>query len=242
MSNLKIEPLQLSELDDFIRVYWSAFAPPEADMILPMLYPLGLTPDLMTELRTRLLRETKGGKLGDTCFAAKDSETGEIIAVSKWAVDLHPATTRAEAEAELEEVREARFGGPTVEGVNRGLGEAFLTALVFTEWEVMQGRPYVSLRNLATHPDHQRKGAGALLLRDGLARFADRLGLPVYLDAGAYGRPLYEKYGFEVVRDFPFDGRKYGGRSEVTGWNLTRLVSVSSRLIWGRCRYDTLKA
>ncbi|KAK0364980.1 hypothetical protein LTR91_018117 [Friedmanniomyces endolithicus] len=242
MSNLKIEPLQLSELDDFIRIYWSAFAPPEADMILPMLYPLGLTPDLMTELRTRLLRETKGGKLGDTCFAAKDSETGEIIAVSKWAVDLHPATTRAEAEAELEEVREARFGGPTVEGVNRGLGEAFLTALVFTEWEVMQGRPYVSLRNLATHPDHQRKGAGALLLRDGLARFADRLGLPVYLDAGAYGRPLYEKYGFEVVRDFPFDGRKYGGRSEVTGWNLTRLVSVSSRLIWGRCRYDTLKA
>ncbi|KAK0933204.1 hypothetical protein LTR48_005067 [Friedmanniomyces endolithicus] len=198
MSNLQIEPLQLSELDDFIRIYWAAFAPPEADMILPMLYPRGLTPDLMTELRARLLRETEGGKLGDTCFAAKDSETGEIVAVSKWAVNLHPATTRAEAEAELEQVREARFGGPAVEGVNRGLGEAFLTAF------------------------HQRKGAGALLLRDGLARFADRLGLPVYLDAGAFGRPLYEKFGFEIIREFPFDGRKYGGRSEGKHWCMVR--------------------
>ncbi|TKA74082.1 hypothetical protein B0A55_05223 [Friedmanniomyces simplex] len=226
MANLKVEPLQPHELDDFIRIYWAAFATPEADMILPMLYPHGLQPDLLAEQRNRLLRETNNNNgdssLGDLCFAAKDADSGEILAVSRWAVQERPAATRAEADAELEAVRQSRFGGPPVEGMNRALGEAFVRALVYTEFEVMRGRPYIGLRNLATHPDHQRKGAGKLLLRDGLARFADRLGLPVYLDSGVYGRPLYEKHGFEVVRDFPFDGREYGGRSEGKHWCMLR--------------------
>jgi hypothetical protein len=39
---------------------------------------------------------------------------------------------------------------------------------------------------------------------------ADEAGLETYLEASEMGRPLYERYGFEVVRDMPFDMGKYG--------------------------------
>lgn len=220
MASLQIQPLQYEELDDFIKLYWAAFEPLEADMILPMIYPNGLRPDLMERLRSRVLRETDG-KLGDFCFSARDAQSGEMVAVSWWAMEDHPASTREEIDAEWEQANKARNGGAPVADMNSALGEAFLRAAVYSEYETMGGQPYMSLRLLATHPQHHRKGAGSLLLRHGLEK-ADNLKMPVYLDAGINGRPLYERFGFKVTSDFPFDGRHFGGRSEGKHWCMLR--------------------
>ncbi|KAH7021381.1 acetyltransferase [Microdochium trichocladiopsis] len=60
---------------------------------------------------------------------------------------------------------------------------------------VMGGERHYYLDTLATHPDYQRRGAGSMLVRWGVAR-AEHDGVGVYLDASKEGAPLYAKCGF----------------------------------------------
>lgn len=72
---------------------------------------------------------------------------------------------------------------------------------------------YFMLNSLATHPDHQGRGAGRLLLEWGLNK-ADKEGLTVYLDATAAGRTMYEKRGFSLVRVTEWDRVPWGGQGK----------------------------
>ena len=76
------------------------------------------------------------------------------------------------------------------------------------------GKPYVLLSILATHPDHHRRGVGAMHLKWG-CDLADKLGLPAYLEATPKGKPLYERFGFEGVGNMRFDARKYGHQEQI---------------------------
>lgn len=51
------------------------------------------------------------------------------------------------------------------------------------------------LNIIFTHPEHQRKGIGRAMMDWGLAK-ADQLGLESWLDASAFGFPLYQSVGF----------------------------------------------
>lgn len=51
---------------------------------------------------------------------------------------------------------------------------------------------------LVVDPAHQRRGLGSRLVEWGLAR-ADELGVEAFLTASPFGKPLYEKQGFQVV-------------------------------------------
>lgn len=62
---------------------------------------------------------------------------------------------------------------------------------------------------LATHPDHQRRGAGSLLLQ-WAADKADELGMEVFIEASPLGRHLYSKFGFETVKETLFKGAPFG--------------------------------
>ena len=220
MALLEIHPLQLEQLEDYIKLYWAAFEPLEADMVAPMIYPNGLQPDLMLRLKQRILQET-GGKLSDACFYVRDAQSGQMIAVSRWAMIDRPASTREEVDAAWQRAQVAREVEPPVAGINASIDEAFRRAAMYAEYDTICDRPYMTLRLLATHPHHHRKGAGSLLLRHGLAR-ADELRLPVYLDSSVNGRGLYAKHGFDIIGEFPFDGRQYGGRSEGKHWDMLR--------------------
>jgi GNAT superfamily N-acetyltransferase len=76
--------------------------------------------------------------------------------------------------------------------------------------EIMGTQPYLMLNSLATHPDHHRRGCGSILLKWGIEK-ADALGLPMYLSTSVAGKPLYERHGFELVREFVWDRRPWGG-------------------------------
>ena len=54
---------------------------------------------------------------------------------------------------------------------------------------------YQDIELVATSPGHQGRGAGTLLIREGL-RIADDTGLEVYLEASPLAIPLYKRFGF----------------------------------------------
>lgn len=215
-----IESLKEEELNDFIRTFWAAFEPISANMIMPMIYRNGLQDDLIERFRYRIRRQT-GGDLAKYCFTAKDTNTGEIIGVSWWAMIENPSRTKDEIDQAFEEDSKARAKEPPVEGIHGELNDAFFKVAYYSEMETVAGRPYMCLRMLAVHPNYHRRGAGSLLLTHGLEE-ADKLGLPVYLDCGVMGKPMYEKYGFENVGDFPLNCLDYGGRSDGRHWLMLR--------------------
>ena len=68
-----------------------------------------------------------------------------------------------------------------------------------------------------------------MLLKWGNAQ-ADRLGLPVYLEATADGKRLYEKHGFKAVDTIEFDFAKWGGG-----------MHKSWAMVWGEDDHDESK-
>lgn len=48
---------------------------------------------------------------------------------------------------------------------------------------------------LSTHPDHQRRGAGAMVVKWG-TDIADSLGLKAFVQGSRLGKHLYESHGF----------------------------------------------
>ena len=52
--------------------------------------------------------------------------------------------------------------------------------------------------HMVTRPSQRGKGAARLLIQWGIQR-AEETGAPAYLEAGAMGRPIYEKMGFRQV-------------------------------------------
>jgi GNAT superfamily N-acetyltransferase len=74
-------------------------------------------------------------------------------------------------------------------------------------------KQYLMLNSLATHPEHQGRGAAKILLDWGLKK-ADKEGLPVYLNATPMGRWLYDKRGFKVVRVVEWHRVPWGGEGK----------------------------
>lgn len=224
----EVQPLQASELDDLLRVWWAAFEPEDADQALPMIYPRGLQPDLAARLRARVVNATKND-IPAFCSCAKDVRTGEVVGVAWRSGLIEPAPGAAADEATLERELQAALAAknapPVVEGMNVALGDAFYTALFRAEKETVsfRGLPHVTLQLLAVLPGHSRRGIGGMLVRHFLER-VDELGVYAYLTASGHGKGLYERHGFRVTGDLDFDGRKHGGRSEGRHWVMLRPV------------------
>lgn len=63
---------------------------------------------------------------------------------------------------------------------------------------------------LCVHENHQRRGAGTLLMQWGL-KHAEKVGLPAYLEASIYGYPLYQKLGFHDIDKVVIKAEEWGG-------------------------------
>ncbi|OBT78897.1 hypothetical protein VF21_02818 [Pseudogymnoascus sp. 05NY08] len=73
--------------------------------------------------------------------------------------------------------------------------EAFIATLESERKRVMGDVKNYYLDTVATHPDYQKRGAGAMLVKWG-CDLADENDVASYVDASKAGAPLYKKYGF----------------------------------------------
>ncbi|KAF2853876.1 hypothetical protein T440DRAFT_515360 [Plenodomus tracheiphilus IPT5] len=75
--------------------------------------------------------------------------------------------------------------------------------------EIMGQREYWVLDTLVTLPEHERRGAGGMLVAWGCER-ADERGVECYVEASVVGKPLYARFGFEVVREMKVEMGRFG--------------------------------
>jgi GNAT superfamily N-acetyltransferase len=140
---------------------------------------------------------------GACVFKCVDTELGnKMIAVAEWTVQENSIT--------LEELEARLVCRPPFPEENRPARESFMENIFKSRRELLGTQPHIELDSLVTHPDHHRRGAGGLLVQWGVKEM-DRLGLLGYLEGSAAGRPLYEKFNFEVFRELTWDSRPYGG-------------------------------
>ncbi|PTB65605.1 acyl-CoA N-acyltransferase [Trichoderma citrinoviride] len=177
----------------------------------PILFPGGgLSPETRAAQMLARKREDPACtwvKVVDADLEAKGEES--MIAFSQWYVysgDVKPS-------------RAQRWWG--LPGTNPEACEAFFGEMDRRWWDRFEGKSHVYLKLLHTDPDHQRRGAGGMLLKWGTAE-ADRLGLVSYLEASEEGRPLYEKYGFKEVGRIVVDLSKWGGTEPATAYLMLR--------------------
>jgi GNAT superfamily N-acetyltransferase len=143
--------------------------------------------------------------------SADDSEGngGRIIAISVWS--MHNVKAGEEEEA-VDDT--PSFVPPEL----RLDADASLKNPIRAARDEVMGTstPFFVLNQLATHPEQQGRGAAKIMLDWGL-RKADEESLATYLNATIEGRRVYERRGFEVVKELEWDRVPWGG--EGSDWH-----------------------
>jgi GNAT superfamily N-acetyltransferase len=164
----------------------------------------------------------KGIADGVLFMACKDNDTGEMIAGARWRyVGPKDSESFANGAGDVEAGKRPRYR--TWEEVEEGLTipepyeetdprvyEAVFGQFNQSKREILGTRPYYALDTLVTHPNHHRRGAGAMLTQWGCEE-ADKKDVEAYLEASPMGEPLYARYGFQRVKVVSVDLREFGG-------------------------------
>ena len=170
--------------------------------LFPLLYPNGATPRVSEYVR-------KGHEMG-----LSDPNVIYWKAVDPAAANPHEAIAYAIYRVYREDQPPSELGGPKrTPALSDDLGgdrrpevwEALMDTNDVMQKKLIKGQRRLYLRNLCTHSEHMRRGAGTLLLVKG-AEIAEQEGLDIWLSASPYGKLLYEKVGFHTIE---------GGKAEL---------------------------
>ncbi|KAM0721641.1 hypothetical protein Q7P37_002566 [Cladosporium fusiforme] len=216
---IKLLPMTEADVDAQADLMWAAFGTDLMDVF----YPNGFSAtDREHSKKDTLASMRKGTDETFLFIKAVDTDlNNQIVSTAKW--QIYPRQrSQEELDSEAAGGREHLFS----EGANVEAMKEFFGELAQGRKERFGGDPYVLLSILVVHPDHQRRGLGAMQLEKGL-EVADRLGLPAYLESSPKGKGLYAKYGFEDKGDMVFDARKYGRAENVPHTFMLRPARVN---------------
>ncbi|KAK5134952.1 hypothetical protein LTR08_005903 [Meristemomyces frigidus] len=143
----------------------------------------------------------------------RDDETGDMVAAAMWQFvpeQVPEMKEGVEGKVEAAALMESKEMGEREKILSREGGMAALvrSGKAFKN-EFIGGKAHAYLNILVTHPAHQRKGAGSMLVKWGCDK-ADEKGVMSALMASAAGQKVYQNHGFKVVFEKPFDLRPYG--------------------------------
>ncbi|KAF2014230.1 hypothetical protein BU24DRAFT_423247 [Aaosphaeria arxii CBS 175.79] len=130
--------------------------------------------------------------------SATQIDQGEIISIARW----HYFPSGYDFPTMIDwELAEKVSGQDWPQTFNRTLHDFILSTRdeARKEW-IGQGSPVWILMHMVTRQSHRGRGAAAMLIKWGIEE-SEESGIPAYLEAGAQGRPIYAKYGFEQVGD-----------------------------------------
>ncbi|KAH7131887.1 acyl-CoA N-acyltransferase [Dendryphion nanum] len=199
---LEVHPVTESDFKDFVDIQYGAFSGGMASK----LNPPPITPE---HLQKSIEKHIKNAQDEPDLHFMKVIDTdlnGKMIAGAKWRINHEERTE--------EQVRLVQIPTPGPEYEGNQAAKDFLKFLAHVRTTWMGTKPFYFLHLLVTRPDHQRRGAGTLLLNWGLEQ-SDKAQIPAFLESTREGLQVYEKVGFKPVEEQTFDLSKYGG----TGWD-----------------------
>jgi GNAT superfamily N-acetyltransferase len=215
---IELHPMTEADVDAHLEIMWASFGPD----LMSVFYPNGMSADDRSHMKADTLKAMRKSKPTEQTLYVKAVDTSlpadkQIVSTAKW--QIYP---RQRTDEELD--RDAEEGGRDdmfSEGANVEAMKAFFSELVEKRRERFGGEPYVLLSILVVHPDHQRRGLGAMQLKYGLEK-ADKLGVQAYLESSPKGKGLYAKYGFKEEGTMKFDAREWGREEDVPHTYMTR--------------------
>jgi GNAT superfamily N-acetyltransferase len=161
-------------------------------------------------------RETWGKDKTNYWVKATDTETGEMVSVALWRIPVggEKDDERADEKSAAENEVNSKIEGDGVAKDVEGQGRPGFLAEMARMWRAFESQhignqPYALLAILMTHPKHQRRGAGSLLVQWGCEK-ADEMGLLCALTASEVGESVYAKNGFQVLHREVLDLTPYG--------------------------------
>lgn len=200
---LLVSLLQPEEAVQYMRVRHEVFRSTVNKILYSRGEPSQKTLDRVTE-------EIRDGVVNKGILYLKcvDIATGEIVAGARWRC-VKPADPNA-TERTWEEVEEGFKRTEPYEESDPDLFHALHDLFNENKREILQNRSHYVLDTLVTLPQHERRGAGSMLVRWGTER-ADEANVEAYLEASPMGAPMYARHGFEPMKRVALDLTKYGG-------------------------------
>lgn len=200
---LQVSLLRPEEAEQYMRIRHEVFRPTVNKVLYSRGEPSQKTLDKVTE-------EIRSAVINKTVLYLKcvDTSTGEIIAGARWR-HVKPKKEGA-SERSLEEMNEDLKIPDPYDETDPELLKGLYSLFNAGKKEILGRKSYFVLDTLVTLPNHERRGAGSMLVSWG-CRKADEAGLDAYLEASPMGAPMYARHGFEKAKDVELDLTKYGG-------------------------------
>jgi GNAT superfamily N-acetyltransferase len=208
--NLQISLLKPEEAELYMRVRHEVFR----STINKILYSHNPSGDASQKTLERVTGEIRDGIVNKRILYLKcvDTFTGEMIAGARW----HYVKPNEEGAKERtwEEVNTGfQVPAPYDESEPEMLKGLF-TLFNTNKREVLGNRPYYVLDTLVTLQNHERRGAGSMLVRWGCEK-ADEVGVEAYLEASPMGAPMYARHGFRPVKEVELDLTRWEGKDKM---------------------------
>jgi GNAT superfamily N-acetyltransferase len=210
---LEVSLLKPDEAEQYMRIRHEVFRPTVNKVLYSRGEPSQKTLDRVTE-------EIRDGVVNKGILYLKcvDKSTGEMVAGARWRY------VKSREEATSEEIKEDSRRTEPYEESHPPLFHALHDLFTHHKNDILESRPYYALDTLVTLPQHERRGAGSMLVHWGCEK-ADDAGVEAYLEASPMGAPMYARHGFEEVRPVELDLRKFGG-DEALEFIVSELISV----------------
>lgn len=153
---------------------------------------------------------------------AVDTSTGKVVGFSIWGVFKNrnlEEISDTSPNSYWENTEDAKYARTIMSNILKRR-QGFVEAC---------GRNAVHLNTLAVLPEYQGMGIGRKLMAWGVEQ-ADVLGFPSWVEASVPGRPLYEKYGFVVVKDLTLNLENFNREPFTYAWMIRPATKVAEEL------------
>ncbi|KAF2094085.1 hypothetical protein NA57DRAFT_18783, partial [Rhizodiscina lignyota] len=195
---LEVLPLLEADLPEYCRIHFTAFTKGMSQFFGPA--SSARDQNFLDSQRKQMLEDP-------TVFFLKavDPQTGAIIGCAKYH-KFNPPKSK-------DEIKASYAARPPPEGANVEAWSDLFSWLEEARTKYLGGKTCWFLSILIADPANGRRGAGSALLHWGNER-ADKDKLPIFLEASPMARPLYERFGYEIIEEREFDLSKYGGQGK----------------------------
>ncbi|KAL9071450.1 MAG: hypothetical protein Q9161_004167 [Pseudevernia consocians] len=177
---------------------------------VPVCWPVSTQEEAQTRLQVHMAKQLQRYlKDPSVNYLKVIDDSGSIVSVARW--HWYPNGYSYEKENHWEIYPETSFSEPWAKGFNISLNNFILGSrdAARSSW-MGKNQPCWILMHMVTRSSQRGGGAARLLTQWGIQQ-AEKTGAPAYLEAGAMGKPIYEKVGFRQVGELmeldlrPFD-------------------------------------